>query len=1600
MAKPADAPRKSHDISAADTDPNPNTFLIVSTRFGKLHSNQFSSAKSLFLFSPRNPIRRFALRVYTNEIFHQFIIIAILVNCVFLTMPDLSWASLTENDSYPVTTFACGPLDDLACESPGDLACEPPGDLAYGSLGDLACGPLVDLAREQPGDLACEPPGDLACERPGDLACEPPGDLAREPPGDLACEPLGCYAFQDYVSMIAMTVTLILESTEYSSDVGNINGLRTFRVLRALKTVSIIPGLKILVDAFFRACRNLLEVTRSTSVVSGPFFLVVIFFGSYYLMNLMLAVVAMSYEQEAEAKRDSEKLLPSGKVPAGVQQVSKVGDCCKCSLLAVRNIVPASECCSCQCSILRCFQSFVYNIVSTLWFDFAVTISIILNTFILAMEHHGQSHSFDSTLKDANYFFTAVFTFEAVFKIIAFGKDYFRNGWNQFDLFVVIIGFLDLIFESVGGLNSVRSFRLLRVVKLAQSWVTMHILLTIIIDTLGALVNLTIVLALIIFIFAVIGLQLFREAYRNFDFGGSEGERWHFKDFFHSSLMVFRILCGEWVEPLWECMRAYSWVCMLVFLPTLIIGNFIALNLFLALLLNAFASDTIEELKGQIRESKVSRTVKRFKSFVSDRVLGIQLFSVKDSLLERSGSISGPTEAAVTITPPADHQGGAQIRLNSTPADADKRLVLSVKHEGNTDTAPGSITQLDHAVAGNKTELPETEKRPDDTGSKTGLGQPEKPSARASNSTDLDVAEKTARTKADTPSRKVTLGSPVDPLHLSVDSARNTHSSRLSPPEEREIRPNTTPDVSSRAVSIATKMVSFPAERTLSKTPTGAQDQTPPASPARFRSTLGDIKKVRITPEDRLKFSEPPDCFPEICTRPCCTPENRRPRGCWWKFRSVMLSIVDNKWFEGFILFVIFGSSFALIPVANIVGEQYGRARILRFRAVRTLRALRPLRAISHWQGMRIVVNSLVRSIPSIINVFLVGLLFWLIFSIMGVQLFKGKFYKCVNNETGQIQQYTVTPNKSVCLNTPGHIWKNSEVNFDNAAAGFLPLFQVATFEGWMEVMRDAVDSTEIDEQPRFENNKYIAYMYFVVFILFGSLFTLNLFVSVIIDSYLTLTKKYDFSAHLTEREKTYYNAMKTLVKTKRSKKSAPPQNLYMRYLTNVVLSDNFDFTIRCVIMLSLATLAMESYDMPPQRQRMLALANAAFGICYIIEAVLKLIVLRMKYFKDAWNIFDFVIVVLVCIHFAIFKLDVKSNMISPAILRIFQVVRVTRATRLMKWTVGIRRLLYTLMISLPAILSIGSLLLLIIFIYAIMGMSAFGDIRVTGALNDHVNFRTFTKSSMLLIRLATAAGWNDILDALLIQPPHCDPHFKTLTNGTKQPSDFGDCGIPWLAIPYMVSYIVIVYLIVINMYIAVILEHYYEAQEQKESDISGEVFDMFYEVWERYDPEGTQFINYAHLSDFVAEIEQPLRIKKPNKITVNSFNLNIMEGDMVHFLDVLLALLNHSIGIGGESEALRLLYSEMEDKLNEMFPSREKASVQYTTLQRQKFEVAARAIQRAWRMHKKRKLLFSRMKTVSRTILIANRLFSSNLLQPSGDRTSNSDSSNTGSGK
>ncbi|VDI64608.1 Hypothetical predicted protein [Mytilus galloprovincialis] len=258
------------------------------------------------------------------------------------------------------------------------------------------------------------------------------------------------------------------------------------------------------------------------------------------------------------------------------------------------------------------FQNILNIFVSDPLFDLFVTICIVLNTLFMMLEHHGQPQELTTTLEVSNYIFTSVFILEAVLKIMSWSKFYFKSGWNLFDFVIVIASIIDISLSDIPSFSVFRSFRLLRVLKLAQSWKTMRLLLQIILSTLGSLGPLTLILIIVIYIFAVIGLQLFSKSYTT-DVFGDDIPRWHFKDFFHAMMMVFRVLCGEWIEPLWDCMRAEGELCMVVFLPTLVLGNFIVLNLFLALLINAFASDNLKANSDKEEDNKMLAAVRRIK---------------------------------------------------------------------------------------------------------------------------------------------------------------------------------------------------------------------------------------------------------------------------------------------------------------------------------------------------------------------------------------------------------------------------------------------------------------------------------------------------------------------------------------------------------------------------------------------------------------------------------------------------------------------------------------------------------------------------------------------------------------------------------------------------------------------------------------------------------------------------------------------------------------------------------------------------------------------------------------------------------------------------
>ncbi|KAF3858581.1 hypothetical protein F7725_011782 [Dissostichus mawsoni] len=994
-------------------------------------------------------------------------------------------------------------------------------------------------------------------------------------------------------------------------------------------------------------------------------------------------------------------------------------------------------------------KEWVKYMVMDPFLDLGITICIVLNTLFMALEHYPMTDEFNTMLSIGNLVFTGIFTAEMVLKLIAMDPYYyFQQGWNIFDGVIVCLSLMELGLSNVEGLSVLRSFRLLRVFKLAKSWPTLNTLIKIIGNSVGALGNLTLVLAIIVFIFAVVGMQLFGKNYQDCVCKISidcQLPRWHMKDFFHSFLIVFRVLCGEWIETMWDCMEV--------------------LNLFLALLLSSFSSDNLSAPDEDGDLNNIQIAIARIESGFS------WLTSCIFDLCRRSS----------------------------------KRREQKAKE----------ISKL----VGNHVESNEVHRAGEDSY----MTNP-----------------------------NLTVIVPIAPGESDVEFLEEEEISESSEDE------NSKPELVSLSEGSTVDL----------------------RKPGEEMDNISELAEENMEPEEHCH---------------CCEVDTSRGLGqAWWRLRKTCYQIVEHSWFETFIIFMILLSSGALafediyiekrkvvkvvleyadkvfsyifvlemflkwiaygfkkyftnywcwldflivdVSLISLVANSLGYSDFTAIKSLRTLRALRPLRALSRFEGMRVVVNALIGAIPSIMNVLLVCLIFWLIFSIMGVNLFAGKFGKCVNR-TGFIHNVSLVNNKSECLsmNDTQFYWTKVKVNFDNVGLGYLSLLQV------------------VEEQPIREINLYM-YLYFVIFIIFGSFFTLNLFIGVIIDNFNQQKRKMSIG------------------------------NTGLHH-----------FDICKEIVSSVETVAK------------LFLSHFFVKIMFGVFCCLYLV---------AWNIFDFVVIILSIVGIVLADI-IEKYFVSPTLFRVIRLARIGRVLRLIRAAKGIRTLLFALMMSMPALFNIGLLLFLVMFIYAIFGMANFAYVKKQDGIDDMFNFETFGNSMICLFQISTSAGWDNLLSPIMASYPE--------------------------------DYIIISFLIVVNMYIAIILENFSVATEESTEPLSEDDFEMFYEVWEKFDSEATQFIEFSMLSIFADNLSEPLRIAKPNRIKLISMDLPMVSGDRIHCLDILFAFTKRVLGESGEMDALK---QQMEEKFMVTNPSKISHEPITSTLRRKLEDVSAIIIQRCYRRH------------------------------------------------
>ncbi|KAM7388240.1 hypothetical protein PAMP_024431 [Pampus punctatissimus] len=517
-------------------------------------------------------------------------------------------------------------------------------------------------------------------------------------------------------------------------------------------------------------------------------------------------------------------------------------------------------------------------------------------------------------------------------------------------------------------------------------------------------------------------------------------------------------------------------------------------------------------------------------------------------------------------------------------------------------------------------------------------------------------------------------------------------------------------------------------------------------------------------------------------------------------------------------------------------------------KSLRVLRVLRPLKTIKRLPKLKAVFDCVVTSLKNVFNILIVYKLFMFIFAVIAVQLFKGKFFYCTDSSKDtekDCQGYYIDYGKDK-KEVKRRDWKRHEFHYDNVIWALLTLFTVSTGEGWPQVLQHSVDVTEEDRGPSHGNRMEMSIFYVIYFVVFPFFFV-NIFVALII---ITFQEQGDKMMEECSLEKNERACIDFAISAKPLTRYMPQNRHTFQYrLWHFVVSPSFEYTVLAMIALNTVVLMMKYYSAPPAYEAVLKHLNTAFTVLFSVECVLKIMAFGfLNYFRDTWNIFDF-ITVLGSITEIVVDLQF-GDLFNMSFLKLF---RAARLIKLLRQGYTIRILLWTFVQSFKALPYVCLLIAMLFFIYAIIGMQVFGNIKLNEEthINQHNNFKTFSGALMLLF------------------------------------SSF----------------------LMLNLFVAVIMDNF-EYLTRDSSILGPHHLDEFVRIWGEYDRAACGRIHYTDMYEMLTNMSPPLGLGKkcPSKVAYKRLVLMNMPVDdemSVHFTSTLMALIRTALEVkiarGGE---------------------------------------------------------------------------------------------------
>uniref|UniRef100_A0A8C5XIE4 Voltage-dependent L-type calcium channel subunit alpha n=1 Tax=Microcebus murinus TaxID=30608 RepID=A0A8C5XIE4_MICMU len=608
-----------------------------------------------------------------------------------------------------------------------------------------------------------------------------------------------------------------------------------------------------------------------------------------------------------------------------------------------------------------------------------------------------------------------------------------------------------------------------------------------------------------------------------------------------------------------------------------------------------------------------------------------------------------------------------------------------------------------------------------------------------------------------------------------------------------------------------------------------------------------------------------------------------------------------------------------LVVAVSLISMRLESSTISVVKILRVLRVLRPLRAINRAKGLKHVVQCMFVAISTIGNILLVTTLLQFMFACIGVQLFKGKFYSCTDlskttEEECRGHYFVYKDGDPTQIELRRREWVHSDFHFDNVLSAMMSLFTVSTFEGWPQLLYKAIDSYEEDRGPVYNNRVGMA-IFFIIYIILIAFFMMNIFVGFVI---VTFQEQGETEYKNCELDKNQRQCVQYALKA-RPLRCYIPKNPYQYQVWYVVTSSYFEYLMFALIMLNTICLGMQHYNQSEEMNHISDILNVAFTIIFTLEMILKLMAFKARgYFGDPWNVFDFLIVIGSIIDVILSEIDVsmgrravlsgvgpggstcsdpdESARISSAFFRLF---RVMRLIKLLSRAEGVRTLLWTFIKSFQALPNVALLIVMLFFIYAVIGMQMFGKIALVDGtqINRNNNFQTFPQAVLLLFRCATGEAWQEILLACSYGKL-CDPE------SDYAPGEEYTCGTTF-AYYYFISFYMLCAFLVINLFVAVIMDNF-DYLTRDWSILGPHHLDEFKAIWAEYDPEAKGRIKHLDVVTLLRRIQPPLGFGKfcPHRVACKrlvGMNMPLNSDGTVTFNATLFALVRTALKIKTE---------------------------------------------------------------------------------------------------